>query len=136
MIDTNVVVSAIRSRRGASFRLLPLAGTGRFEINLSVPLVLEYEEAARRAGKEIGLPLSVVDDILDYLCRIGRHRQVHFLWRPLLSDPDDDFLAELAIESGSMRIVTHNARHFRDMERFGIRAVRPGEFLDVLGERP
>ena len=48
VIDTCVFVSALRSSRGASYRMLSLVGTGAFDIALSVPLVLEYEDAAKR----------------------------------------------------------------------------------------
>ena len=48
VVDTNVVVAGLRSKRGASFRLLSDVGKGRFEIALSVPLVLEYEDALLR----------------------------------------------------------------------------------------
>jgi predicted nucleic acid-binding protein len=41
VIDTNVLVAGLNSNRGAAFRLLSLVGTGRFDIHLSVPLVLE-----------------------------------------------------------------------------------------------
>lgn len=48
VLDTNVIYSALRSRRGASFRLLSLLDSARFEINLSVPLVIEYEDVLLR----------------------------------------------------------------------------------------
>src|SRR5947209_5957695 len=48
VMDTNVLVAGLRSRRGASFRLLQLLGTGRFEIAISVALVLEYEDVLMR----------------------------------------------------------------------------------------
>jgi predicted nucleic acid-binding protein len=48
VLDTNVIIAAQRSRRGASAKLMTLVGTGRFEVHLSVPLVLEYEDVLRR----------------------------------------------------------------------------------------
>ena len=48
VIDTNVMVAGLRSRRGSAFRLFMLVGTGRFALHLSVPLVLEYEEVLLR----------------------------------------------------------------------------------------
>ena len=56
VIDTNVFVSALRSQLGASYKLLRLLDSGKFEINLSVPLIIEYEDAAKRLiGKKAGL---------------------------------------------------------------------------------
>ena len=43
VIDTNVLIAAFRLRNGASLHLLSMIDSGRFEINLSVPMVLEYE---------------------------------------------------------------------------------------------
>jgi predicted nucleic acid-binding protein len=40
VIDTNVWIAALRSKRGASYKLLSLIDSGKFEANLSVPLVL------------------------------------------------------------------------------------------------
>ena len=85
VIDTNVFVSALRSNRGASYQLLSLVGkSARFEINISVPLVLEYEDAANRELRKIGLAKSDVSDIIDYICSVANHRLIYFLWRPLL----------------------------------------------------
>jgi predicted nucleic acid-binding protein len=56
------------------------------------------------------------------------------LWRPALSDPSDEFVLELAVAAGCQAIVTHNIKHFRGAERFGIPVVTPGEFLAVLEE--
>ena len=52
VLDTNVLEAAFRSRRGASFAVLSLVGTGCFEIAVSVPLVLEYEEVLLRNADE------------------------------------------------------------------------------------
>ncbi len=136
VLDTNVFISALRSSRGASHRLLMLLGRGDFEINLSVPLVLEYEDAAKRMEREIGLTHGDIDDILNYLCRVGRRRKVFFLWRPFLNDPRDDHVLELAVEAGCECIVTHNLRDFSGAERLGIRVVTPNQFLLEIGDLP
>lgn len=134
VIDTNVVIAALRSRRGASFQLLGRVGMKEFQMSLSVPLVLEYEEAGKRAAREAGLTASDVDDVVDYLCSEADLREIHYLWRPFLRDPDDDHLLELAVESGSRWIITFNVRDFAGIGRFGIGAVTPGEFLVKLEE--
>lgn len=113
-----------------------LLGRGDFEINLSVPLVLEYEDAAKRIEHEIGLTHADIDDILDYICRVGRKRKVYFLWRPFLNDAKDDHVLELAVEAGCDCVVTHNVRDFSGSERFGVRVVTPDQFLREIGELP
>jgi putative PIN family toxin of toxin-antitoxin system len=133
VIDTNVFISALRSSRGASHRLLLMAGGTDFEFALSVPLVLEYEDVAKRMTAEAGLEPSDVDDILDYLCSVAHHQEIHFLWRPFLKDPRDDHVLELAVEAGCEMIVTHNVRDFAGTEQFGIRAIGPAEYLRGIG---
>jgi len=137
VIDTNVLVSALRSKRGASYRLLTLVGSDdRFQINLSVPLVLEYEEVIMRPGAVGGLSESEISDVLNYLCLVGRRRKIFYLWRPYLKDPKDDMVLELAVESGSSMIVTFNVSDFAGSETFGVSAVTPLEFLRSIGELP
>ena len=133
VIDTNVFISALRSRRGASYRLFMLLDRGDFEINMSVPLVVEYEDEAKRIAREIGLAYGDINDILDYICSVARKRVIHFLWRPFLKDPQDDHVLELAVEAGCDFIVTHNVRDFSGSQQFGVRVVTPREFLRVIG---
>jgi len=136
VLDTNVLISALRSRRGASFRLLSLVGAGRFDIALSVPLVLEYEGVADRMLADLAVSAGDLSDILDYLCSVAIHRPVFFLWRPTLPDPKDDMVLELAVDAGAPVIVTFNVRDFIGVDRFGIRALTPREYLQQIGEIP
>jgi putative PIN family toxin of toxin-antitoxin system len=134
VLDTNVLAAAIRSRRGASFAVLRMVGSGRFDIAVSVPLVLEYEDALlRRRGN---LSAEAVRDIVDFLCSVAKRQQIFFLWRPLLPDPKDDMVAELAIASGAEAVVTYNRRDFAGLERFDVKILSPHELLRKIGERP
>jgi len=134
VIDTSVLISALLSQRGAAYRLLMLADSGRFEINLSVPLVAEYEEVAKRMLDRTQLSVNDLEDILDYLCQVGNQREIYFLWRPFLPDSDDDMVLELAIAAQCDCIVTFNQRHFVGTEQFGIRLLTPRDFLVEIGE--
>ena len=96
--------------------------------------VLEYEEVLKRQATDLGVDDRQIDDVIDYLCKNSNRRRVHYLWRPSLSDPDDDFLLELAVECESDYIVTYNSRDFLAADRFQIRTVTPREFLKVIGE--
>ena len=133
VLDTNVVVAGLRSRQGASFRLLSEVGRGKFEIALSVPLVLEYEDALLRHAPATGLSRRDMDAILDYFCSVGHLQSIFFLWRPLLPDPKDDLVLELAVAAGCRTVVTFNVRDFRGAEGLGVSAQRPGEFLKAIG---
>ena len=136
VIDTNVVVAGLRSRRGASFRLLSEVGKKRFEIALSVPLVLEYEDALHRHASVTKLNADDVDAFLDYFCSVAHLQKIFYLWRPLLPDPKDDLLLELAIAAGCQSIITFNRRDFSGADRFRVSVVEPGPFLSGLGVTP
>ena len=136
VIDTNVLVAALRSNRGASHRLLRLVGDERWRMNLSVPLVLEYEQTLKRLFAGEALRGNDIDGILRFLCANANLRPIFFLWRPLLPDPKDDLVLELAVESRADFVLTFNARDFAGAERFGIRVITPREFLAIIGEAP
>jgi predicted nucleic acid-binding protein len=103
---------------------------------LSTPLVLEYEDAAKRQLDQLAVTAEEIDRLLDFLCAHGTHQSVFFLWRPVLPDPADDFVPELAVASGAEFIVTYNRRDFAGAERFGLRIVTAKELLQILGEIP
>src|SRR5947207_5436846 len=99
VVDTNVLVSALRSRSGASFKLVSPLGDPRWQPIISVALVLEYEEVARREAGRLGLADWVVDGIVDMFCRVGSQHGIRFRLRPSLQDADDEFVLELAAAS-------------------------------------
>lgn len=136
VLDTNILVAGLRSRLGASFRLISLIGSGKFEINLSVPLVLEYEEVLTRQQQELGLTRADIADFIDYLCTVANLHEVYFLWRPHLRDPTDEMILELAVKARCEYIVTYNQRDFRSIEKFGIETVTAREFLETIKEIP
>ncbi|HET9679233.1 MAG TPA: putative toxin-antitoxin system toxin component, PIN family [Gammaproteobacteria bacterium] len=131
VLDTNVLVAALRSRRGAAFRILSLVGTGLFETLVSVPLVFEYEDVLAREAH--GITESATSDVIDYICKVSHPQEIQFLWRPFLKDPKDDFVLELAVAARSATIVTFNVRDFEGSSHFGVRVLRPVELLSELG---
>jgi len=89
VLDTDVIVAALRSDRGASRQLLLAALNQRFELLLSVPLILEYESVLTRPQHLLagGLSSTEVGRILDDLAAIAKPVRLAFRWRPRLSDP-------------------------------------------------
>jgi len=136
VLDTNILISALRSKYGAAFKLLSLVGESHFDTNLSVPLMLEYEAVAMREIKNLPHTAEEIDDILDYMARASQRWEIFFLWRPCLSDPKDDMVLEIAVQSGSQYIVTYNARDFIGIDKFGITAITPKGFLQQYGLIP
>ena len=128
------MVAGFRSRRGASFRLLELLLDDQFQIAVSVPLALEYEAVLLRHAQELNLDSADATGLVDYLCEIGRQQEIHFLWRPTLTDPRDEFILELAVAAGCQAIVTHNVRDFRRADAFEVLILTPAEFLRQVEE--
>jgi predicted nucleic acid-binding protein len=116
----------------------PRAIEGRqcgFEIAVSVPLVLEYEDALLRQVGSSSLTPDDVKDLVDYSCGVARQQDIFFLWRPLLRDPNDDMVAEVAVAAGCEAIITHNRRDFAGVEKLNLRILSPAEFLKQIGVR-
>lgn len=136
VIDTNVIVAGLRSRRGSAFQLLTLIGTGLFDIHLSVPLVLEYRDVLLRELPSLYLNQKDVDDLIDFYCAVGRQHEIFFLWRPFLRDSKDDMVLELAVRAECQSIITYNTRDFIGIEQFGLTLLKPSEFLRLIGKLP
>ncbi len=135
VLDTNVIIAGLRSKAGASFQLLGMLEQGQFGYLLSVPLLLEYEAILKR--KEIRqatqLSLDSIDVVLDTLCELATETPIFYLWRPKLSDPQDDMVLELAVNGQADAIVTFNTNDFGNAsEEFGIKLLTPGQFLHTL----
>ncbi|HET6528298.1 MAG TPA: putative toxin-antitoxin system toxin component, PIN family [Balneolaceae bacterium] len=136
ILDTNVVYSALRSKLGASYRLLSLLNSDKFEINLSVPLVIEYEDVLKRKQATLTFSHEKIEKFLDYLCVVGNWHEVFFLWRPVLKDPEDDMILELAIRARCKYIVTYNKQDFQGVNQFDIKLATAKEFLEIIKELP
>ena len=135
VLDTNVLVAATLSPFGASFQILTLVPQRRFELLLSVPLMLEYEEVLKRDDMRAKshLTLEEIDVLLDMLAAVGTPQTPFFQWRPQLPDPDDEMVLELAANGHADAIVTVNIRHFLPAAwTFGVEVLRPGAFLRRL----
>ena len=132
VIDTNVMVSALKSRKGASNKLLQFFGTDKFVSNISVALILEYESVINRLFPQVGK--KAINDLLDYICASSKPIKIYYLWRPYLKDPKDDMVLELAVAASADFIVTYNIKDFKLAKRFGIKVATPKEILELMGE--
>ncbi len=132
MIDTNVLIAALRSSSGASYQILMAADRGDFQMALSVPLLAEYDDVSSRPDMGITIPASAVDAIIRRIAQVAHKQEIYYLWRPLLPDPKDDMVLEVAIASGATHLVTFNRKDFRLAARFGITVLLPSDFIRLL----
>ena len=136
VLDTNVLVAAVRSRDGASFALLSKLGDREvaFRPVVSVPLVLEYEDALLRSLEASPLDEGDIAGLLDFICSVAKHQEIFYLWRPLLRDPGDDHVLEVAVAASADYLVTYNVDDFTGAETVGVRLITPQQLLRKLEE--
>jgi predicted nucleic acid-binding protein len=130
VVDTDVLVAAVRSDRGASRVVLTAALERRYSVLASVPLMLEYESVLTRAEHMIAAGISEGDVrvLLDAIAFVATPVRISYLWRPMLPDPDDDLVLETAVNGRAEVVITFNRRHFEPVAaRFGIEIVSPAE---------
>lgn len=134
VIDTNVFVSALLSQRGAAYKLIMLSDSNLFRTHVSVPLIVEYEDAAKRILQKTTLTHIDLNIIIDFICNVSHCQEIYFLWRPFLRDSKDDMILELAIAARCHVIVTYNMKDFAGVEMFGLEVLTPQAVLQRIGQ--
>lgn len=138
MLDTDVLVAALRSPAGGSRWLLRGILQKELTIVVSVPLMLEYEAVLTRPEHLAIARLSTeeVSAVLDGVAAVGERTRFSFRWRPLLNDPDDEMVIETAINGGAQLLVSFNLRDFGSaVEKFACKAVRPKDAVEIIRNR-
>lgn len=132
VLDTDVVVAAMRSPRGGSAELLRRIDGGKAVMLLTVSLALEYEAICTLAEHRLasGLSASEACIYVDGLIGLAEPVRAFFRWRPQLRDPGDELVLEAAVNGQADAIVTFNESHLREARQaFGIDVIRPAEAL-------
>jgi putative PIN family toxin of toxin-antitoxin system len=135
VLDTDVVVAAIRSPRGASSALILAAVDRQIQLLANVALVLEYEAVCLRHDHLLaaGLTSLEVQQYVDGLAAIIQPVTSHFIWRPQLKDPGDEMVLEAAVNGMADAIVTFNQRDFGTVpKRFGVEVFLPRDVFIKL----
>jgi putative PIN family toxin of toxin-antitoxin system len=132
VLDTDVVVAAMRSPTGASAAIVRAAREKKATLLLSVALAIEYEAVCRRPEHHMaaGLSLSQVEIFLNAVIAMAEPVPTHFLWRPQLRDPNDEMVLEAAVNGGAEAVVTFNMRDYGSAPSlFGIEVLLPREAI-------
>lgn len=134
VLDTNVVVAAFRSRKGASNLVLRLADRGLVIPLCSTALFLEYEAVlSRRETRAVtGHTLKDVAEIMGSFAAIAEGVDISFRTRPLLRDADDEMVLEVALNGNADAIVTHNVKDFAPAIELGVPVATPGDIARRL----
>ena len=132
IMDTNVLFAGLYSSTGASFQILRLLDARKLKPVISTTLLFEYEDVLKREQTILELSHKQVDTVLDNICALSHFQEIYFLWRPYLKDPKDDHVLEVAVASKTKIIVTHNLKDFKGVEKFGIKAITPGNYLEGI----
>ena len=132
MLDTDVVVAAMRSPRGASAAILGEARLGRVALALTVALALEYEAVCMRPEHRMAAGLSRPQAVVfvNAVMAMAEPVETHYRWRPQLRDPADEMVLEAAINGRAEALVTFNYRDYGDApEQFGIELLLPRDAI-------
>lgn len=135
VLDTDIIVTALRSATGGSNALLREVALGRLQPLVTPALFLEYEAVLKRPEQRLvhGLQLAAIDRFLAALASSCEAVEVSFQWRPQLADANDEMVLEAAINGRADALVTHNVRDFaKGAAKFGLRILRPGDLLKEL----
>lgn len=128
VLDTNVVVAALRSQGGASRLWMASILRGEHIVLISVPIIIEYEAALTRREHLSAMRLTSahIARFLDGLCSVAEHVDTNPFWRPVLRDPNDEMVLEAAAQGRADLLLTFIVRDFVGCERFGVKAINPG----------
>lgn len=136
VVDTNVLVSAFRSKRGAARLFLNKLDDPRWQVNVSTTLLLEYEDVLKRPEMTEHISFANVEPFIESVCSISKCHEIFYLWRSVAIDPNDAFILELAIRINADFIVTFNSKHFSNAADFGVKLTTPRDFLKFVGDIP
>ncbi|GJQ57386.1 MAG: putative toxin-antitoxin system toxin component, PIN family [Candidatus Scalindua sp. AMX11] len=129
VLDSNILYAGLYSNKGASYQILKDVRNRKVNPVLTVSLYEEYSDILRRPPLSDVINEREITGFLDFFCKRATFQEVFFLWRPFLKDPKDDLVLEAAVASQSRIIITHNIRDFKGIEKFGIEAILPREYL-------
>ena len=137
VLDTSVLVAALRSQLGASNRVLARVAQRRCIPLITTAVFLEYEAVLMRPEQRLatGMNAQEVEGFLAALASAAEPVELNFLWRPQLRDPADELMLEAAVNGYADALITHNVRDFLPaMQTFGLNVLTPAALLEELAK--
>jgi putative PIN family toxin of toxin-antitoxin system len=135
VVDTSVIVAGLRSRLGASNRILTLVAEREIVPLITTALFLEYEDVLNRPEQRLATGMAK-EDVLGFMAALASAAEpvnVHFMWRPQLADPADELVLEAAVNGRASAIVTHNVRDFLPAALdFNVEVIAPSVMLQRM----
>ena len=132
VLDTTVLAHAVRSRHGASNRILLAFSTERVKLLASVPLFLEWEASIAEPDDILDMSLDRAQrgDLLCDLASLIVPVTLDMAWRPQLRNARDEMVLATAVTGDADAIISWNERRFSETAaRFGIATISPQEAL-------
>lgn len=135
VLDTSVLVSAVRSPAGASAEIVRMGLRRELALLCSVSLAFEYEAVLMRPAllEMTGVDRKHIENALDALLGVVEPVEIAYQWRPILPDPNDDMVLEVAVNGRANAVVTFNLRDFAIVPaQFGVDVLEPASVMRRL----
>lgn len=133
-LDTDVVISALLSETGASYKLL---NDTRFKKIISKIIVKEINEVSRRENIRKDAVRTITKKTKLTPLSLSKEKLLK-MYSKYVFDAEDSHVVAGAYISKSDFLLTHNIRHYHVIKiknDLGIKVIRPGEFLQYLRSR-
>jgi putative PIN family toxin of toxin-antitoxin system len=138
VLDTSILVAAVRSPGSASQALLEAALLRRVETVVSTALMLEYETALTLPEhlRVAQLTFGEVEELLYALCRAATEVKVPWHWRTRLHDPDREMVVNTAVGGFAHGIATFDRPGFAPLTRhYDVKVFSPKQALEKAARR-
>ena len=131
VLDTNVIISALLSPKGAPAEIINRWEAGEFDVVTSPPLLAELKRALEygRVKKHLNQPRKTVATLIKRLETVATVVAPPPSLGVIEEDPADNRVLECALASKASYIVTGDAHLLKLKEHQGVIILNPAGFL-------
>jgi putative PIN family toxin of toxin-antitoxin system len=136
VLDANVLVSGLLSRKGPPGQILDAWLDGQFHICLSLKVLEELKRVLQYPRIQQRLRTGQADTLLNSLLSTAEWTEETLQLDVLTRDPSDNIYLACAVEAGADYLVTGNSEHFLEVgnEYQGVQILASRQFLTILVE--